>query len=87
MNTTGLIACETMWLEIKGAQLKINLHSPIVHWMLIKSVKGTMMIRCITTELLGCKVHEKCSCLFMSATFGILSCNNFVRKHQITIVL
>ena len=35
-------------------------------------VKGivSMMIRCVLTELLECKVHEKCLCLLMSAFFG-----------------
>ena len=48
------------WVKIKGAQLKINLHSPIVQRMLIKDGKRTTVIRCILTELLECKVHEKC---------------------------
>ena len=47
------------WVKIKGAQLKIDSYSPIVHLMLIKSVQRTM-IRWILTELLECKVHEKC---------------------------
>ena len=50
--------------------------SDIVHRMLIKNGKRTMMIRCILTELLECKVHEKRLCL-------LTSCNNSVRKHQI----
>ena len=29
--------CGSNWVKIKGAQLKINLHSPIVHWMLTKN--------------------------------------------------
>ena len=49
-------------VKIKGTQLKINLHSPIVHWVLIKSGRRTMMIRCILTQLLECKVHDKCLC-------------------------
>ena len=50
--------CGSNWVNMKGAQLKINLYSPIIHWMLIKNGKRTMMIRCILTELLECKVHE-----------------------------
>ena len=50
--------CGSNWVKIKGAQLKINLHSQIVHWMLIKNGKRTLLIRCILTELLECKVHE-----------------------------
>ena len=72
MSTTWLKPCETMWLKLgksKGAQLKINMHSPIVHWMLIKNGQRTMMILCILTELLECRVHEKCLCLLMSALF------------------
>ena len=45
MSTT----CRSNWVKIKGAQLKMNLDSPIVHWMLIKICKGTMMIRYILT--------------------------------------
>ena len=45
------------------------------------------MIWCILTELLECKVHEKRLCLLISALFRTLSCNNSVRKHQITMVL
>ena len=52
--------CGTNWVKIKGAQLKINLHHPVVHRMLIKNGKRTMMIRCILAELLECKVQEKC---------------------------
>ena len=44
--------------KIKGAQLKINLHNPIVNWMLIKNGTRTMMVQCILTALLECKVHE-----------------------------
>ena len=87
MSTTGLRKCETMWFKlgkIKGAQLKMNLASPIVYWMLIKNGKRTMMIRSILTELLECKVHEIC---LSFALFGTLGCNNSVRKHQITMVL
>ena len=79
--------CGSNWVKIKGAQLKINLHSPIAHWMLIKNGKRTMMIRCILTELLECKIHEKCLCLLMSALFGTLISNNSVRKHQITMII
>ena len=61
--------CGTNWVKIKGAQSKINLHHPVVHPMLIKNGKRTMIIRCILTELLECKVHEKCLCLCMSALF------------------
>ena len=78
--------CGTNWVKIKGAQLKINLHHLAVHWMLIKNCKRTMMIRCILTELLECKVHEKCLCLLMSALLRTWSCNNLVRNHQITMV-
>ena len=69
MSTTELRACQTMCYKlgkIKGAQLKVNLHHPVVHQMLIKNCKITMIIRCILTELLECKVHEKCLCLLMS---------------------
>ena len=73
MSTTGLTEhvklCGSNWVEIEGAQLKINLHSPIVHRMLIKNDERTMMIRCILTELLERKVHDKCLCLLMSALF------------------
>ena len=68
MSTAGLRVCDIMWFklaEIKGAQLKISLHYPVVHRMLIKNGKRTMMIRCILTEVLECKVHEKRLCLFM----------------------
>ena len=61
--------CSTNWVKIDGAQSKINLHHPVVHRMLIKNCKRTMMIRCILTELLECKVHEKCLCLLISALF------------------
>ena len=61
--------CGSNWIKIKGAQLNINLHSPIVHWMLINNGKRTTMIRCILTELLKCKVQEKCLCLLMWALF------------------
>ena len=76
--------CGSSWVKLEGAQLTINLHRPIVHRMLTENGKRTMMIRCILTELLECKVHEKCLCLLMSALFsGTLSYNNSVRKHQI----
>ena len=52
--------CSTNWVKIKGAQSKISLHHPVVHEVLINNGKRTMMIRCILTELLACKVHEKC---------------------------
>ena len=80
-------SCDTNWVKIKGAQLKGNLHHPVVHQMLIKNCKITMMIRCILTELLDCKFHEECLCLLMSTLFRTSSCNNLVRKHQITMVL
>ena len=79
--------CGSNWVQIKGPQLKINLHRPVVHRMLIKNGKKTTMIQCILKELLECKVHEKCLCLLMSAFFLTLSCINSVRKHQITMVL
>ena len=69
MSTTELRACQTMrykLCKIKGAQLKVNLHHPVVHQMLIKSCKITMIIRYILTELLECEVHEKCLSLLMS---------------------
>ena len=72
MSTTELRECQpcgTNWVKIKGAQLKVNLHHPVVHQMLIKNCKITMMIRCILTELLECKVHEKCLCLLMLTLF------------------
>ena len=43
--------CSTNWVKIKGAQSKLNLHHPVVHRILIKSGKRTMMIWCILTEL------------------------------------
>ena len=49
--------------------MKVNLHHTVVHQMLIKNCKITMIIRCILTELLECKVHEKCLCLLMSTLF------------------
>ena len=58
--------CGSNWVKIKGDQSKISLHSPIVHWMLIKNGKRTVMIWCILTELLECKVHEECLCLPVS---------------------
>ena len=61
--------CGSNWVKIKGAQLKINLCSPIVHWILIKNGKRIMMIWCMLTELLECKFHEKCLCLLMSVLF------------------
>ena len=64
MSTTGLRACE------------INLHSPIVPWMLIKNGKRTMIIRCIFTELLECKVHENAYVSLCQHVFETLSCNN-----------
>ena len=67
--------CQTMWYKlgkIKGAQLKVNLHHPVVHQMQIKNCKITMIIRCILTELLECKVHEKCFCLLMATLFESL---------------
>ena len=63
----------TNWVKIKGAQLKVNLHHPVVHQMLIKNCKITMTIRCILTELRECKVHEKCPCLLMSTLFENLN--------------
>ena len=72
MSTTELRTCQTVWYKlgkIKGAQLKVNLHHLVVHQMLIKNCKITMMIRCILTELLEFKVHEKCLCLLMSTLF------------------
>ena len=72
MSTTGLKTCESKCFKLgknKGAQLKINLHSPIVRLMLIRNGKRTMIIRCILTELLECKIDEKGSCLLMSARF------------------
>ena len=71
MSTTGLRANRTMWFKFaknKGAQLKINLYSPI-ELKADQNDKRTMMIRCILTELLECKVHGKCLCLLMSAHF------------------
>ena len=56
-------------VKIKRAQLKINLHSLIVHWMLVRNGKRTVTIQCILTELLQCKLHAKCLCLLMSALF------------------
>ena len=80
--------CGTNWVKIKGAQLKVNLHHQVVHQMLIKNCEVTMMIWFILTELLECKVHEKCLCLLKSLHFlRTSSCNNLVRKHQITTVL
>ena len=42
MSTTELRAYgkpyDTNWVKIKGAQLKVNLHIPIVHKMLIKKL-------------------------------------------------
>ena len=66
------------WVKIKIAQLKINLHSPIVRWMLIKDGKGIMIIRCILTELLECKVHENAYVSLCQHFFKHLSCNNSV---------
>ena len=43
-------------VKIKGAQLKADLHHPVDHQMLIENCKIIMMIRCILTELLECKV-------------------------------
>ena len=77
MSTAGLRAWEIMWFKlgkIKGAQLKINLHSPIVHRMLIKNGKRTMMIRYILTEL--CKVDKNTYVSSCHHFFGTLSCNN-----------
>ena len=61
--------CRTNWVKIKRAQLKVNFHHLIVHQMLIKNCKVTMMIWCILTELLECKVHEKCLCLLTWTLF------------------
>ena len=74
--------CGSNWVKIKGAQLKINLHSPIVQWMLIKNGKRTMMIRWILAELLECKVHEKCLCVLTSAPYWNFDLHNSVRKHS-----
>ena len=60
MSTTGFRVCETICklAKNKGAQLKINLHHPVVNRMLIKNGKRTMMIRCIITEVLECKDQQ-----------------------------
>ena len=61
MSTTEHVKpCGTSWVKIKGVQLKVNVHHLVVHQMLIKNCKRTMMIQCILTELLECKFHEKC---------------------------
>ena len=65
-------ACGPNWVKIKGAQSKINLHYPVVHPVLIKNGRRTMMIRCILTELLECKVNEKRLCLLCQHFFGNL---------------
>ena len=72
MSTTELRACQTMWYNLgkmKGAQLKVNLHHLVLHQMLIKNCKITIIIRCILTELLECKVHAKRLCLLMPTLF------------------
>ena len=68
-------SCQTIWYKlckIKGAQLKVNLHHPVVHQMLIKNCKITMITWCIFTELLECKVHEECLCIPLSTLFEYL---------------
>ena len=62
--------CGTNWVKIKGAQLKNNLHHPVVHRM-IKNDKRTMMIRCILTELLECKVRSKCLSPYVSTVWEL----------------
>ena len=91
MSTTGLRANGTMWFKFaknKGAQLKINLYSPIVLQLNAdQNGKRTMMIRCILTELLECKVHGNAYVSLCQHIFGTLSGSNSVGKHQITMVL
>ena len=81
--------CGSNWvkIKIKGAELKINLHSLIDHRMLIKNGTRTMMIRCVLAELLECKFHENAYVSLCQHFFGTLCCNSFVIKHQITMVL
>ena len=57
--------CDTNLVKMKGTQSKINLHHPVVHPMLIKNGKRTV-IWCALTELLECKIHEKCLSPYVS---------------------
>ena len=80
--------CDTNWVKIKGAQLKVSLHHSVVHQMLIKNCKITMIIWCILTEF-GWNVKFMKN-VYVSICQHFLrswSCNNLVRKHHITIVL
>ena len=56
-GTEHVKLCGSNWVKIEGAQLKINLHHTVVHRMLVKNGRRTMMIRCILTELMECEVH------------------------------
>ena len=62
----------------------MSLHGPIVHSMLTREGRRTMIIWCTVTELLQCKVNERCGHVHFS---GLLRCNNSVRTHQIIMVL
>ena len=47
LSPTGIRPCEIMWFKlskIKDAQVKISLHIPMVHGMLIKNGSRTMLI-------------------------------------------
>ena len=79
--------CCSNWVKIKGAQLKINLHHPQIHWMLIKNGKRTMMIHWSLQSYWNVKFMKNVYISLCQHFFWKLSCNNSVRKHQITMVL
>ena len=82
MSTTELSACETMWFK-----LGISLHRPVVHRMLIKNDKRTMMSDAFLQSYWNVKFMKNVYVSFCQHFFETLSCNNTVKKHQITMVL
>ena len=83
MSTTRLRACETMWFKLgKNSRSSIENQLAQSNCSLNADENGkrTMMIRCILTELLECKVHEKAYVSICQYFFGTPSCNNSVRK-------
>ena len=78
--------CGSNWVKIKGAQLKINLHRPEVHRMLIKMVKELWWPDASLQSYWNVKFMKNVHVSFCQQ-FLELSVAITVRKHQITMVL
>ena len=79
--------CGLNRVKIEGAQLKINLYSPILHWMLIKNGKELWWSDASLQSYWNVKFMKNTYVSLCQHFFVTLSCNNSVRKYQITMVL